>query len=119
MKIEFIRQPWLPGLPPCGLSWGVWDARCARPDGFPTWAQSVSAHRSFCLRGHEFDGAVIRACLLPLAPPGVIFAPGRWPAMLAWLHTADHIRPASTMREPQFPPTPVHGTRIMRFAIDQ
>jgi hypothetical protein len=45
--------------------------------------------------GHERDGAVIRALLLPLPPPGIIFAPGRGPAVLVGLQTADHIRLAS------------------------
>ena len=39
--------------------------------------------------------------------------------MLLRLHTADHIRLASPMREPQFPRTALHGTRIMRLAMFQ
>jgi hypothetical protein len=39
--------------------------------------------------------------------------------VLLWLHTADHIRLASPMREPQFPRTALHGTRIMRLAMFQ
>jgi hypothetical protein len=39
--------------------------------------------------------------------------------VLLRLHTADHIRLTSPMREPQFPRTALHGTRIMRLAMFQ
>jgi hypothetical protein len=66
---------------------------------------------------HEAHGAVIREALFRVSPPGVIFAPRRRAAVLLRLHTADHIRLASAVREPQFPRTSVHRTPIMRFAI--
>jgi hypothetical protein len=39
--------------------------------------------------------------------------------VLLRLHTADHIRLTSPMREPQFPRATLHGTRIMRLAMFQ
>jgi hypothetical protein len=54
-----------------------------------------------------------------MAPPRVIFAPGRRPAVLVRLHTADHIRLASPVQKEQGAPAPGHRARIMRFAVCQ
>ena len=55
--------------------------------------------------------------LLPLPPPGVIFAPGRGPAVRGGLQTADHIRLASPVQEEEGAPAPGNRTWIMRFAV--
>jgi len=57
-------------------------------------AASVGARR-FWPRGSEANRAVVGAQLVGLPPPGIIFAPGRGPAVLLRLHTADYIRLAS------------------------
>ena len=45
--------------------------------------------------------------------------PGGWAAVLRRLHTADHRRLPSPMREPQFPDTPLHGTGILRLPVSE
>ena len=61
--------------------------------------------------------ASIRALLRAPPPPGVIFSPGRHPAVMVWLHTADHIRRASPVQKEQGTRAPGDRTRIMRFAV--
>jgi hypothetical protein len=61
--------------------------------------------------------AAIRALLRGMSPPGIIFAPGRRPAMLVRLQTADHIRLASPMQEEQGAVAPGDRTRIMGFPV--
>jgi len=55
--------------------------------------------------------------LLPLPPPGVIFAPGRGPAVRGGLQTADHIRLASPVQEEEGAPATGDRTWIMRLAV--
>ena len=61
--------------------------------------------------------AVVRALLVRMPPPGVIIAPGRRPAVLMWLQTADHIGRPSPVQETEGAPAAGDRTRIMRFAV--
>jgi hypothetical protein len=70
-------------------------------------------------RGSEANRAVIGAQLVGLPPPGIIFAPGRGPAVLVGLHTADHIRLASPVQEAQHATAPGDRTRIVGVAIGE
>jgi len=65
----------------------------------------------------EVDRTGVRALLLAPPPPGGIFAPGRRPAVLLRLHTADHIRRASPVQEEQSAPTACDWARIMGFTV--
>src|SRR5689334_13166185 len=51
-----------------------------------------------------------------MAPLRIIFAPGRRPAMLGRLHTADHRRLAAPVQTEQGAPAPCHRARILRCA---
>ena len=68
---------------------------------------------------HEVERAIIRAQLLCVPPPGVIFAPGGRSAVLVRLQTADHIRLASLVQKAQRTTAPIHRAGIMRFSIDE
>jgi hypothetical protein len=91
-----------------------WEAR-----RFPDWSTSVRLRgvgRTLC---SEAYGTRIRALLVGMAPPCIIFAPGRRPAVLVRLQTADHIRLPSPVQEEQGTPAPGHWARIMRFAMGE
>jgi hypothetical protein len=71
------------------------------------------------IRGHARDGAAIGALLRTLPPSSVIFAPGRWLAVLVGLQTADHIRPGSPVQAAQGTPAPGDRTRIERCPVGE
>ena len=54
-----------------------------------------------------------------MPPPGVIFAPGRPPAVLIWLQTADHIGGASPVQEAQGASAAGDRTWILRFTVGE
>src|SRR4051794_23040020 len=54
-----------------------------------------------------------------MPPPDVIFAPGRSPAVLVGLHTADHIGGASPVQEAEGAPAAGHRTCIMGFPVGE
>ena len=90
------------------------------PAGPPSWGHAaVPAWR--CLADAVLNATApsIRALLRALPPPGVIFAPGRGPAVLVGLQTADHRRLASPVQEAQGPPAPGDRTRIVRFPVGE
>src|SRR5437764_70302 len=78
---------------------------------------SVTARFSFRPLSPVAYRAFIRALLLALPPPYVIFAPGRRPAVLVRLQTAAHIRLPSTVQEEQGATAPCDRTRIVRFTV--
>jgi hypothetical protein len=81
------------------------------------WSTSIRLRwfcRPLCPEAYR---AGIGASLVGMAPPQVIFAPGRQSAVLMRLQTADHSGGASPVKEEEDAPTAGDRARIMRFAM--
>jgi hypothetical protein len=85
----------------------------------PTWSKPVRLRFSCRPCYPEAYRAAVGALLVGMPPPGVIFAPGRRPTVLIWLHTADHIRLPSPVQEAEGAPAAGDWTRIMRFPVGE
>jgi hypothetical protein len=69
--------------------------------------------------GPEADRACVGTLLVGMPPPGIIFAPGRGPAVRSGLHTADHKGGASPVQEAEGASTAGDRTRILRFPVGE
>jgi hypothetical protein len=68
-------------------------------------------------RGPEVNRTVVRAQLVGLPPPGIIVAPGRGPAVLVGLHTANHRGRTSPVQKAQRASAARDWTGILRFTV--
>jgi hypothetical protein len=83
------------------------------------FAGAATPRLSLRLHCHEIERAIIRAQLLCIPPPGIIFTTGGGPTVFVRLQTADHIRRASPVQKAQRATAPIHRAGIMRFPVGE